>query len=109
MKGYYKNEDATKSAIRPDGWLHTGDIGLFDEEGWLYITDRCKELIKYKGFQVPPAELEACILSIPQVIDCVVIPVEDEEAGELPRAYVVRDEKQEPVSLLLYSIKYYFM
>lgn len=89
MKGYLDNEEATKNTIRSDGWLHTGDIGRFDEEGWLYITDRSKELIKYKGFQVPPAELEALLLTMPQIKDCVVIPVPDEEAGELPRAYVV--------------------
>ena len=91
MQGYFDNIEATNSTIRKDGWLHTGDIGKFEgDDGWLVITDRCKELIKYKGFQVPPAELEARILSMPSVKDCVVIPVIDEEAGELPRAYVVK-------------------
>lgn len=92
MKGYFNNADATSATIRADGWLHTGDIGKFDDNGWLIITDRCKELIKYKGFQVPPAELEAIILGISTVKDCVVIPVLDEEAGELPRAYVVKND-----------------
>jgi len=91
MQGYFDNIEATNSTLRKDGWLHTGDIGKFEgDDGWLIITDRCKELIKYKGFQVPPAELEARILSMPSVKDCVVIPVLDEEAGELPRAYVVK-------------------
>ena len=92
MKGYLNNVESTKNTIRPDGWLHTGDIGYFDNEGWLYITDRCKELIKFKGFQVPPAELEALILSMPAVKDVIVIPVLDDEAGEIPRAYVVKQD-----------------
>ena len=92
MRGYLHNEEATKATIRPDGWLHTGDIGYFDSHGWLYITDRSKELIKYKGFQVPPAELEAIIASMKEVKDVIVIPVLDEEAGEIPRAYVVKQE-----------------
>ena len=92
MLGYFENQDATRATLRSDGFMHTGDIAKFDDEGWLYITDRSKELIKYKGFQVPPAELEALLLSMPQIKDCVVIPVLDEEAGELPRAYVVRQD-----------------
>ena len=92
MQGYYQNEAATKETIRPDGFLRTGDIGKFDEQGELFITDRCKELIKYKGFQVPPAELEAVIMTMESVTDAIVIPVLDEEAGEVPRAYVIRKE-----------------
>jgi acyl-CoA synthetase (AMP-forming)/AMP-acid ligase II len=91
MVGYYKNPEATAKTINKDGWLHTGDIARFDN-GWLYITDRLKELIKYKGFQVPPAELEALILTMPDVKDAIVIPVSDEEAGEVPRAYVVKKD-----------------
>eukprot|EP01041_Mallomonas_annulata_P004676 gene4676-9269_t len=90
MSGYYLNEEATNASIDSDGFLSTGDIGKFNKEGYLFITDRSKELIKYKGLQVPPAELEAIIASIPDVIDVVVIPVLDEEAGEIPRAYVVK-------------------
>lgn len=94
MLGYYKNPEATAKTINAEGWLHTGDIAKFDvaNGGWLHITDRLKELIKYKGYQVPPAELEAIILSMPQVSDVIVIPVADEEAGEIPRAYVVKKE-----------------
>lgn len=91
MKGYYKNPEATAITINKDGWLHTGDIARFDGD-WLYITDRLKELIKYKGFQVPPAELEAIIASMTDVKDVIVIPVPDDEAGEVPRAYVVKKE-----------------
>ena len=90
MQGYLNNPEATAATIRPDGFMHTGDIGYFDDKGWLEITDRIKELIKYKGFQVAPAEIEALINTLPGVADVVVIPVPDEAAGEIPRAYVVR-------------------
>lgn len=89
MTGYYNNQEATSNCLRVDGFMHTGDIAKFDEHGWLQITDRCKELIKYKGFQVAPAELEGLINSLASVKDVVVIPVLCEEAGEVPRAYVV--------------------
>ncbi|KAJ3105153.1 putative fatty-acid--CoA ligase FadD10 [Phlyctochytrium planicorne] len=89
MKGYHKNEAATTSTITSDGWLKTGDVAVVDSKGIYYIVDRIKELIKYKGFQVAPAELEAYLLSHPAVADCAVIPRPDEAAGELPRAYVV--------------------
>ena len=89
MKGYLNNESATKSTIDDDGWLHTGDIGHIDADGHLFIVDRLKELIKYKGFQVPPAELEALLLTHPQIADAAVIGLPDDEAGEIPAAYVV--------------------
>jgi acyl-CoA synthetase (AMP-forming)/AMP-acid ligase II len=89
MKGYLNNPDATSAMLTPDGWLHTGDIGYVDEDGFLYVVDRLKELIKYKGMQVPPAELEAVLLSHPAVGDAAVIPSPDEEAGEIPKAFVV--------------------
>ena len=89
MKGYLNNSEATKATIDDDGFLHTGDIGYVDEDGYFYIVDRLKELIKYKGFQVPPAELEALLLTHPKIADAAVIGVPDEEAGELPKAYVV--------------------
>ena len=89
MKGYLNNPEATAETIDPDGWLHTGDIGYMDSDGDFYIVDRLKELIKYKGFQVPPAELEGLLLSHPAVADSAVIPVPDDEAGEIPKAFVV--------------------
>src|SRR3989338_2331522 len=89
MKGYLNNEAATRSTIDADGWLHTGDIAYADEEGYFFIVDRLKELIKYKGFQVPPAELEALLIAHASIKDAAVIGIPDEEAGELPRAYVV--------------------
>ena len=89
MKGYWNNETATKNTIDDDGWLHTGDIGHIDADGHLFIVDRLKELIKYKGFQVAPAELEALLLTHPQIADAAVIGLPDEEAGEIPAAYVV--------------------
>jgi len=95
MAGYLNNEEATSETIDADGWLHTGDIGRVDEDGYWYITDRLKELIKYKGFQVPPAELEALLLTHPAVADSAVIPVPDVEAGEIPKAFVVLKPDQE--------------
>ena len=89
MKGYLNNPQATADTIDADGWLHTGDIGYMDADGDFYIVDRLKELIKYKGFQVPPAELEGLLLSHPAVADAAVIPIPDEEAGEIPKAFVV--------------------
>lgn len=89
MKGYHENDAATNDTITPDGWLKTGDIGHYDENLDFYITDRLKELIKVKGFQVPPAELEEILRSHPDVADAAVIGVPCKRQGELPRAYVV--------------------
>jgi acyl-CoA synthetase (AMP-forming)/AMP-acid ligase II len=89
MKGYLNNLEATARTIDSDGWLHTGDIGYADQDGHFFIVDRVKELIKYKGFQVAPAELEAVLLSHPAILDAAVIPRADEEAGEVPKAFVV--------------------
>jgi acyl-CoA synthetase (AMP-forming)/AMP-acid ligase II len=75
--------------VDENGWIHTGDIGYVDEDGFFYIVDRLKELIKYKGFQVAPAELEALLLSHPAIADAAVIPSPDEEAGEVPKAFLV--------------------
>lgn len=89
MKGYLNNPTATAETLDAEGWLHTGDIGHIDADGHLFIVDRLKELIKYKGFQVPPAELEALLLTHPAVADAAVIGLPDEEAGEIPVGYVV--------------------
>ncbi|KAJ7192011.1 AMP binding protein [Mycena pura] len=90
MKGYLNNPEATKNSITSDGWFKTGDIAMRDNDGYWYIVDRKKELIKYKGFQVPPAELEAVLLTHPDIADVGVIGINSvEQATELPRAYVV--------------------
>ena len=89
MKGYYNNEDATRETISEDGWLYTGDIVRMNEDGCVWILDRKKELIKYKGFQVPPAELEGLLLEHPAIADAAVIGKEDVESGEIPKAFVV--------------------
>ncbi|XP_009598765.2 probable CoA ligase CCL5 [Nicotiana tomentosiformis] len=90
MKEYFGNEESTAATITADGWFRTGDLCYFDDEGYLYIVDRIKELIKHNGYQVAPAELEAILLSHHQILDAAVVPLEDEEAGQLPVAYVVR-------------------
>ncbi|PIN05523.1 hypothetical protein CDL12_21940 [Handroanthus impetiginosus] len=80
------------AALDKDGWLHTGDIVYFDKEGYLYVIDRLKEVIKFKGFQVAPADLEAVLISHPEVHDAAIIGERDEEAGEIPVAFVVRKD-----------------
>ena len=89
MKGYLNNLEATREMIDADGWLHSGDIGYADQDGYLFVVDRVKELIKYKGMQVAPAELEGVIQAHPSVADVAVIPVPDPETGEIPKAFVV--------------------
>jgi len=97
MQGYWKAPDATAEALR-DGWLYTGDIGWRDEDGYVTITDRKKEMIKFKGFSVAPAQIEALLLEHPAVADVAVIAKPDEEAGEVPKAYVVLREGYEQQS-----------
>ncbi|MGW2353285.1 4-coumarate--CoA ligase family protein [Actinacidiphila glaucinigra] len=96
MKGYLGRPDETAAMIDEEGWLHTGGVGRVDAGGWLHVVDRVKELIKYKGYQVPPAELEAVLLTDPRVADAAVIGVLDGDGNEIPKAYVV---PQQGVSL----------
>jgi acyl-CoA synthetase (AMP-forming)/AMP-acid ligase II len=102
MKGYLNNRAATAQILDQDGWLHTGDIGHADQDGDFYIVDRLKELIKYKGYQVPPAELEAILLTHPAVADAAVIPSPNEEAGEVPKAFIVLKSQITPEALMAY-------
>ena len=99
MRGYLNQPDATSQSIDESGWYRTGDIAYVDKDGFFYIVDRVKELIKYKGLQVSPAELEALLLTHRDVADAAVIPVPDEEAGEIPKAYIVAksDEYDETI------------
>lgn len=97
MQGYWKSPEATAQALR-DGWLYTGDIGWRDEEGYVTVTDRKKELIKYKGFSVAPAQIEALLLEHPAVADVGVIAKPSDEAGEVPKAFVVLRTGYEQVS-----------
>jgi acyl-CoA synthetase (AMP-forming)/AMP-acid ligase II len=89
MKGYLNNPEATAATLDPDGWIHSGDLGYADEDGYFYVVDRLKELIKYKAYQVAPAELEALLLTHPDVADVGVVRYPDEDAGEVPKAFVV--------------------
>ncbi|XP_047997604.1 4-coumarate--CoA ligase 1-like [Leguminivora glycinivorella] len=93
MQGYYDDEEATAQVFR-DGWYKTGDIGKYDDSRYLYVTDRIKELIKVKGFQVAPAEVEAIIRTNPKVADCAVIGVPDPVSGEVPKAFIVPQPNQ---------------
>ncbi|CAL4972615.1 unnamed protein product [Urochloa decumbens] len=90
MKGYVGDDEATAATMDSEGWLKTGDLCYFNEDGLLYIVDRLKELIKYKGYQVPPAELEHILNSHPDIMDAAVVPYPDEDAGQLPMAFIVR-------------------
>ncbi|XP_075232363.1 uncharacterized protein LOC142330816 isoform X2 [Lycorma delicatula] len=104
MKGYLNRSDATHEIIDKDGWLHSGDIGYYDKNGYFYIVDRIKELIKVKGFQVAPAELEELLRCHPKVADVAVIGVPDAKAGEVPVAFVVpQSESEIPASEELIS------
>jgi acyl-CoA synthetase (AMP-forming)/AMP-acid ligase II len=102
MKGYLNNPDATAYTVDDDGWLRTGDIGRVDENGRFWIVDRLKELIKYKAYQVAPAELEAILVGHPAIADAAVIPVPDEEAGEAPKAFVVASAPITPEEVAAY-------
>jgi acyl-CoA synthetase (AMP-forming)/AMP-acid ligase II len=92
MIGYINNEKATKETIDEEGWLHTGDVAFYDVDKQFYIVDRIKELIKWKGFQVPPAEIEGLLLTNPKIKDAAVIGIPDELVGEKPLAFVVKAE-----------------
>ncbi|MFQ5503914.1 MAG: 4-coumarate--CoA ligase family protein [Planctomycetota bacterium] len=100
MQGYLDSPEATRETIDADGWLHTGDLGYADEDGYFFIVDRIKELIKYKGYQIAPAELEAVLLSHPGIADAAVIPIRDAEAGEVPMAHVVLRHDTSPEEIL---------
>jgi acyl-CoA synthetase (AMP-forming)/AMP-acid ligase II len=102
MKGYLNNPAATAETLVEDGWLRTGDVGRVDENGYFYIVDRLKELIKYKGYQVAPAELEAVLVSHPKVRDAGVIGVPMEDGGEAPKACVVCDDGLDAEELIGY-------
>jgi acyl-CoA synthetase (AMP-forming)/AMP-acid ligase II len=102
MQGYLNNPDATAATLDADGWLHTGDIGRVEADGYFAIVDRLKELIKYKGYQVPPAELEAVLLSHPAVADAAVIGMPHDDVGEVPKAFVVLKGGATPDELMHY-------
>ena len=102
MLGYLGRPEETAATLVGDGWLRTGDVGHFDRDGYVHVVDRVKELIKYKGFQVAPAELEALLVTHPGVADAAVVPSPDEEAGEVPVAYVVARGELDPDEVMAF-------
>ncbi|GAA1289224.1 AMP-binding protein [Saccharothrix xinjiangensis] len=102
MKGYLDAEEATRRVLEPDGFLRTGDLGHVDADGELFLVDRIKELIKYNGQQVSPVELEAVLLTHPKVADAAVVGVPDEQAGEVPKGFVVTREPATPEELMAF-------
>ncbi|KMQ94980.1 putative 4-coumarate-- ligase 3-like protein [Lasius niger] len=96
MKGYLNNEAATTATLTEDKWLKTGDIAYFDEDYDFFITDRMKELIKVKGFQVPPAELEALLRTHPDVDEAAVVGIPHAKCGEVPKAFIVASKGKKP-------------
>jgi acyl-CoA synthetase (AMP-forming)/AMP-acid ligase II len=103
MRGYLNAELATAAVLDLDGWLRTGDLCRMDRDGYLFVVDRVKELIKYKGYQVAPAELEAVLLAHPQVADVAVIRSPDQEAGEIPKAFVVANGPVDAEALMAWA------
>src|SRR5262249_41020766 len=99
-RGYLNNPAATAAMIDAEGWLHTGDVGYADPDGCLHVVDRVKELIKYKGMQVAPAEIEAVLLAHPAVADAAVVPSPDAEAGEVPKAFLVLKGEATPEEIM---------
>src|SRR5581483_5169468 len=100
MLGYLDDPQATEAAMVQGGWLRTGDVVQADPDGWLTVVDRAKELIKYKGYAIAPAELEALLVTHPAVADACVVGVPDVEAGEIPKAFVVVRDELDPDALL---------
>jgi acyl-CoA synthetase (AMP-forming)/AMP-acid ligase II len=98
MKGYWQKPDSTAETLPGEGWIRTGDLVQVDEEGYVTILDRMKEMIKYKGYQVAPAELEALLMEHPSVLDSAVIPKRDDEAGEVPKAFILLKPDQKASS-----------
>jgi long-chain acyl-CoA synthetase len=104
MRGYAHRPDATAESIDPDGWFHSGDVGIIDEDGYLSIVDRTKDMLLYKGYNVFPRELEEILFGVPGVAGAAVVGRPDEEAGELPVAYVVRTADADGESLTAESV-----
>ncbi len=103
-RGYFEESEATREAIDPDGWLHTGDVGVLDERGYLRITDRLKDMFIVGGFNAYPAEIEQALVRYPGIVDAAVVGMPDARLGEVARAYVVpaRDAVVDPAEVVAY-------
>jgi long-chain acyl-CoA synthetase len=104
MRGYARRPEATAESIGADGWFHSGDVGILDEDGYLSIVDRTKDMLLYKGYNVFPRELEEILFGVPGVAGAAVVGRPDEEAGELPVAYVVRKADDAGAALTAASV-----
>ncbi|XP_046968053.1 probable 4-coumarate--CoA ligase 1 [Vanessa cardui] len=104
MKGYWNNEKATKETVDSEGWLHTGDVAYYDDDHYFYIVDRTKELIKVKGNQVSPTEIESVVMEMPEVADVAVVGIPDSLAGEVPKAFVVLKPGQKLTEKQVYDL-----
>ncbi|KPJ20010.1 putative 4-coumarate--CoA ligase 3 [Papilio machaon] len=104
MKGYWNNEAATRETVDNEGWLHTGDVAYYDEDHYFYIVDRTKELIKVKGNQVSPTEIESVIMEQPEVADVAVVGIPDALAGEVPKAFVVLKANHKLTEKQIYDV-----
>ncbi|XP_047533970.1 probable 4-coumarate--CoA ligase 1 [Vanessa atalanta] len=104
MKGYWNNEKATKETVDSEGWLHTGDVAYYDDDHYFYIVDRTKELIKVKGNQVSPTEIESVVMEMPEVADVAVVGIPDSLAGEVPKAFVVLKPDQKLTEKQVYDL-----
>ena len=104
MRGYWRRPEATAESIDAEGWFHTGDVGVLDDDGYLAIVDRTKDMLLYKGYNVFPRELEEHLFAVPGVAGAAVVGRPDEEAGELPVAYVVRRDDDAGAALTRESV-----
>ncbi|KAA0195730.1 hypothetical protein HAZT_HAZT009271, partial [Hyalella azteca] len=107
MKAYHNNAEATAATLDQDGWLHSGDVGRYDVDGYVSVVDRIKELIKVNSLQVSPSEIEDVILQLPQVVEVSVVGVPHDMTGEAPRAYITTKGGIDEKTVTIYTSSTY--